>query len=220
MKTLRGVYYFIPSILILLVIVPLAIYSQPLSATQADGICTEAGLTGGELKFCTVYCEKLDCDSMESEGSATACQKVLDSYRKKTGENPPCFVVECPCYTTGNVEEVVAWFLDTYEDYGYRELYLPACWDVAQITPEDNSYISLEAGAIGFGYKRLAVKFRAGVDTGVPFCWYRMCDHWIQPSFYDELVMEYISMEEVSACQNLLLDICETNGYDIYTSTP
>lgn len=61
-------------------------------------VCDEAGLVGSAYGACNRYCEALDCDAVNPNGSANACNKALDRFFDLTGELPPCEPV-CPCAT-------------------------------------------------------------------------------------------------------------------------
>ncbi len=59
-------------------------------------VCEEAGLVGAAFGACNRYCEDLNCDAPNPNGSANACNRVLDRFFDLTGELPPCEPL-CPC---------------------------------------------------------------------------------------------------------------------------
>ena len=58
----------------------------------AQSVCD--GETGAAHSSCKKYCEVLDCDSLDPNGSDKACDKASAKYENLTGSLPPC---ACPC---------------------------------------------------------------------------------------------------------------------------
>ena len=71
-----------------------------LGVAQVDAgnkcVCEEAGLIGAAYGACNRYCEVLNCDAPNPDGSANACNRVMDRFFELTGDLPPCEPV-CPC---------------------------------------------------------------------------------------------------------------------------
>lgn len=64
-------------------------------AQTADGetpaqemVCDEQ--IGALWGLCVAYCEAMDCDYMYPHADDRACNRVLENYRKLSGELPPC----------------------------------------------------------------------------------------------------------------------------------
>lgn len=80
----------------------LSVFGLPALASTPDGetpaeesICSEE--TGALKGLCNAYCEAMDCNLNEGvHASAKACGKVLDNYRRKSGDiDPPCLRNTC-----------------------------------------------------------------------------------------------------------------------------
>lgn len=66
------------------------------------------GLVGAAYGLCNAYCNSLNCESEEHQASERACEAVYDKYYKRTGEEPPCVAVSCPCFTTEELIKALA----------------------------------------------------------------------------------------------------------------
>lgn len=75
---------------------------------ERSSVCEDAGLIGAAFAACNVYCEALDCDGDDPNGSERSCQRALNRFRDLTdGSVPPCTVPEgvvCPCSAAWNQE--------------------------------------------------------------------------------------------------------------------
>jgi hypothetical protein len=66
-------------------------------AQTTESVCE--GEQGAANGLCSAFCDAMDCDSDDPQGSETACNKVKSKYQQITGDEPPCLVpvVTCPC---------------------------------------------------------------------------------------------------------------------------
>lgn len=67
------------------------------------------GQVGAAYGLCNAYCNSLKCESEEHQASERACDALYDNYYRCTGEEPPCVVITCPCFTA---EELIRVFAD------------------------------------------------------------------------------------------------------------
>jgi hypothetical protein len=110
-------------------------------AIAEDDICD--GYEGAAHGLCTAYCEAMDCDNEEHHANKKACDVVYLRYVKKTGNPPPCEVVDpCPAWDSGELESM--W--NTYESMCFindDKLDLPYAssslmWGDAAVYDDDN----------------------------------------------------------------------------------
>ena len=52
---------------------------------------------GAAFGLCTAYCEAMDCDTVDPEGTTKACARVSAKFNDITGRSLPCQVSLCPC---------------------------------------------------------------------------------------------------------------------------
>lgn len=97
MRLIKGTNWFIPLMLVILIILPLSSSSQAADSTICDGT------SGAAYGLCVAYCEAMDCDSDNPQASETACERVYSNYQKITGSAPPCAVNEMIVFVTSTV---------------------------------------------------------------------------------------------------------------------
>lgn len=89
---------------------PLAIGGTPDGKTPAEEtVCDEAGYTGKAWGLCNAYCEAMDCDSAQPEGSEKACEAIFRNWLKAVDgeEIMPCPTTpECPELGVGEEPEL------------------------------------------------------------------------------------------------------------------
>lgn len=74
-------------------------YGTPDEETPSmESICDTLPAGDPGHGYCIAYCEAMDCDSNSPNSSITACEKVKENFKKKTGKDKvPCEAETCPC---------------------------------------------------------------------------------------------------------------------------
>jgi hypothetical protein len=73
-----------------LLVAAIASWTLPVTSFAAEeSECEE--LAGEPQKLCKLYCDEIDCDGLITFTNFYFCHKILNEFRKITGdENPPC----------------------------------------------------------------------------------------------------------------------------------